>query len=404
MLRQDLDQGESEVRKMTRAFDSVSLGNTERSHQRKTECHDDYAVLMESKQESHDIVQNLHHYEGDSKTFDSSDGSVDSGYQIEGLSHCNLMSKEPHVKSRLGGNLDVDAGKAPIISHGNEIEHECANRQRVLKLKCIHICLSMSVVVNVVLVLAVLLLVTTTINIEESEGKNCDLQQIWRQISQDSLCIPCNNLGSQVTAEDTLFDIVSTCGFKFCCVQNAAMHTFFLLLLQEGYTSSKATTNSSTVLNKADVDRTLNTWRSREIGAHLYANITSLPEKLTWTTDGGFGSAFLRGITLTQESRLMVPRAGYYFIYSVVTFKCQHNSKTHIHLINRQHKGRPNAGVQQLLLRKSSDCGTDGFYTSFLSGVLQLKSNDEISVNLTEDSISSVYVSSLSNFVGGYLL
>ncbi|KAL3859237.1 hypothetical protein ACJMK2_009466 [Sinanodonta woodiana] len=404
MLRQDPDNGETEVDKMTRTFDSAFHENeTPSHHQRLKECHDDYAVLMESKQESHETVQNFHRYEGDSKTFDSSDGSVDSGYQIEDLSHCKLMSREPHVKSRLGGNLDVDAGKAPILSHGTEIEHKCANR-RVLKLKCIHICLSMSVVVNIVLVLAVLLLVITSIHIEEREGKNCDLQQLSKKISQDSLCIPCNNLGPQVMAEDTLFDIISTCGFKFCCVQNAAMHTFFLLLLQDGYSSSKATTNSSTVLNNADVDRTLNTWRSREIGAHLYANITSLPEKLTWTTDGGFGSAFLSGITLTQESRLMVPRAGYYFIYSVVTFKCQHNSKTHIHLINRQHKGRPNAGVQQLLLRKSSDCGTDGFYTSFLSGVLQLKSNDEISVNLTEDSISSVYVSSLSNFVGGYLL
>ncbi|KAL3859236.1 hypothetical protein ACJMK2_009465 [Sinanodonta woodiana] len=318
---------------------------------------------MESKQESHDTAQNCHRYEDYSKTLYSSDGSVYSGYQTKDCYHRKLISKEPHVKPRLGGNQDFkkEAGKAPFLSQGTEKEHKCANRQRVLKLKCSHICLSMSFFLNILLALAVYLLFTSTIFVEESEGENCDLQRLSKQISHDSFCIPCNNHGSQVTAEDTI------------------------------------------VLNNANVDKTLNTRRSREIAAYLYANITSLP-RLTWRTDVGFGSAFLSGITLTQESRLMVTRAGSYFSYSVVTFKCQHNSKTHIHLITRQHKGRPNAGVQQLLLRKSSECGTDGFYTSFPGGVLQLKSNDEISVIPTEDSFSRVYASSLSNFCCFYLL
>ncbi|KAL3859325.1 hypothetical protein ACJMK2_009550 [Sinanodonta woodiana] len=317
---------------------------------------------MESKQESHDTAQNCHSYEDYSRTFYSSDGSVDSGYQTKGCYHRKLISKKPHVKPRLGGNQDFkkEGGKALFLSHGTEIEHKCANRQSVLKLKCSPICLSMSFFLNILLALAVYLLFTTTIFVEESEEEN-------------------------LTAEDTFFDIISTCGFMFCCVRNAAIHIYFTLV---------TTTNRSIFLNNANVDKTKNKWRSREVAAHLYVNIT-----LTWRTDVEFGSAILSGIALTKESSIMVPPAGYYFIYSVVTFKCQHNSKTHIHLITRQQKGRPNAGVQQLLLRKSSECATDGFYTSFLSGVLQLKSNDEISVTLTKDSISKVYASWFLIFV-----
>ncbi|KAL3859238.1 hypothetical protein ACJMK2_009467 [Sinanodonta woodiana] len=387
---------------MTGTYDNVSEGNTDHGI---PEVNKDKAAVMESVQERHKPVQDYHCYMGVGKTFDYSNGSADSVYLTKNASQCQLMSNEPHATSKLGDDTGVeeDAVTEEFLSRGAEITKKCSYLQRVCKSKHIRICLSMSFVVNIVLILVVVLLATKTIHVLENEGENCDVQHLSKHVLHDSLCIPCNNLGSHVTADDTLFDTISTCGFKLCCVRNASIQNFFLLMLQEGYTG-EANTKRHLAVNNNDLNRTVTIWNSRNKAAHLYANITSLPEKLTWTTDAGFGSAFLSGITLTQESRLMVPQAGYYFIYSAVTFRCQPHSMTHIHLINKQKKLLPNRGIQELLLSKSSVCGPDGFYTSFLSGVLHLTAKDEISVSVKDDSLSSVYASPLSNFFGVYLI
>ncbi|KAK3609988.1 hypothetical protein CHS0354_032332 [Potamilus streckersoni] len=206
---------------------------------------------------------------------------------------------------------------------------------------------------------------------------------------------------------------------KSYCLHNLHL-TWYALTLQNGYTS-EATTERLT----SDVYKSLGSWRSRNTAAHLYANVSSLPgentkfrmstdvamgsarviaHKLTWQTYLGYGSTITQGITLTPESRLMVPSAGFYFVYSAVTFKCQMRSTPLIHLINRQHRDRPNADIQQLLLSKKSECGPGGIHTSFLAGVLKLTRNDELSVSLSDVSRSSVYRTTLANYFGVYSL
>ncbi|KAK3609996.1 hypothetical protein CHS0354_032340 [Potamilus streckersoni] len=276
--------------------------------------------------------------------------------------------------------------------------HDCAG-----KLKCTNILISVSFVVNIGLIVAVALLSTKIGKTGEIDTKMCPLLQVPKDFIKDSLCLPCNYLGSAVKVEDTLFDVISSCGHVFCCVKNGALQKCFLLMLQEGH-GSKGTTESLASENYGGVNMTQSTWCSRNVAAHLYANVTSLPEKLTWQTDAGYGSAFTQNITLTPDSRLQVPYAGFYFIYSLVTFKCQQGSVSRVHMITRQHRVRPNAGVQPLLRSKTSECGPDGIYTSFLAGVQGLKSNDELSVNLTDFSLTSVYKETLSNYFGVYLI
>ncbi|KAL3859239.1 hypothetical protein ACJMK2_009468 [Sinanodonta woodiana] len=327
------------------------------------------------------------------------DSSLDSRVGSNHPYRCELNIEHHEITSLYEDENSKGESISTVAKTGENYKY----LKRFKKLRCFYISLLFSLALNIGLMSTAACLGIIIGKRPLHEIEKCPLLQLPSEDLKDSVCITCDYLGSTLKAEDTLFHIIAPCGHRFCCLRNSRFQKFLLLVLQEEY-FKEATSRSLTSENYADVYESLEIWRSRDIAAHLYVNVTSLPEKLTWTTDGGFGSAFLSGITLTQESRLMVPRAGYYFIYSVVTFNCQDSLKPRPHLINRQHAGRPKAGVQQLLMSKSSECGPDGSYTSFLSGVLELKRHDEISVNLTDDSLSSIHTSSLFSFFGIYVI
>ncbi|KAK3609986.1 hypothetical protein CHS0354_032330 [Potamilus streckersoni] len=396
----DLDHSQSEVIKMTRRIDSLSKGHTD--HHNIQEYDDDDEFFIKKERVNYQPVQNCHHSVDENKKYDSSDSSVDSGIGSNDENHPEReMANDNFILSR-GLSAERSIGKA-TIRYDIGTENKCRCDKICKKPNFSRIFLSISFVGNIVLLVVVMLLATRFGVISGADENKCPLEQLLRDGVQDLLCIPCDYLGSHVTTEDTLFNTILFCGNKFCCVRNAALQKFFLLMLQEGYTR-EVTTERRTSQNHGDVYKSLETWRSRKIAAHLYANITSLPEKLTWQTEDGYGSAFTLGLTLTPASRLKVPKAGFYFIYSAITFKCHLGSRPLTHMISRQNRGRPNAGVQPLLLSKTSECGPDGFYTSFLASVLKLTSNDELSVNLTDFSLSNVYRASVSNYFGVYLL
>ncbi|KAK3609989.1 hypothetical protein CHS0354_032333 [Potamilus streckersoni] len=384
----DVDQAFSEGLMMT--------GTTDRSQENSQLG---IPLSVEEERETHHTGRNCCCQADDRNISSSLDNSPCSCVGRNCPCHCQLNTDQ-HEKTNLYEDIN---SRSETISKFVKTGEKYKYPKRFRKLKCFYISLLVSFALNIGLITTVVCLGIKIGKSTLHEVDKCLLQQLPSEVLKDAVCMPCDNLGSTLKAEDTLFNFISPCGFRFCCVTNARFQKFLLLVLQDGYIK-EATSKSFTSDNYAEVYETLETWRSRDLAAHLYVDVTSLPEKLNWRIDDGFGSAFLRGITLTQESRLMVPRAGYYFIYSAVTFKCQDSLKPRLHLINRQHKERPNAGVQQLLLSKSSECGPGGSYTSFLSGVLELKRHDEISVTLTNDSLPSVYTSALSNFFGIYVI
>ncbi|KAL3859240.1 hypothetical protein ACJMK2_009469 [Sinanodonta woodiana] len=381
----------------------MSQGQTEPGHPNIQEYGDDDAFLIKKKLVNDIPLQKCHYFVNESKTYDSSDSSVDSGIGSNDENQClseRDMTNENYILTKC---LSTERGIGKTMTQdntGTTLKRGCD--ETICKKRNLSRVLLISVVGNIMLVVVAILLATRLGVITEAEDIMCPLQQLLKDSVQEWLCIPCDYLGPHVTAEDTLFNTIFSCGNKFCCVRNAALQKFALLMMQEGYTR-EVTTERLTSQNHRDLNKSLEK-RFRPIAAHLYANITSLPEKLTWQTEDGFGSAFMLGVTLTPESRLEVPEAGYYFIYSAVTYKCIQGSGPLTHTIDRQHRGRPKAGVQQLLMSKTSECGPGGFYTSFLAGVLKLSSNDELSVNLTDISLLHVYRAASSNYFGLYLL
>ncbi|KAL3859242.1 hypothetical protein ACJMK2_009470 [Sinanodonta woodiana] len=382
----------------------MSQGQTEPGHPNIQEYEDDEALLIKKEQVNENPVRKYHYSVKESNNYDSSDSSVDSGIGRKDENQCLSEKDMTNENSSLTKCLSTERGIRKPMSQGDTgtiIKRGCDKICKKLNLS--RMFLSISVVSNIVLVVVVILLATRLGVITEPENVKCPLQQLLKDSVQESLCIPCDYIGSRVKTEDTLFNTIYSCGKKICCVRNAALQKLVLLMIQDG--STKEVTNERlTSQNHGDFNKSLVIWRSRPIAAHLYANVTSLPEKITWQNEDGFGLAFMRGVTLTPESRLEVPEAGFYFIYSAVTFQCQLGSRPLIQMINRQHRGRPNAGVQQLLLSKTSECGPGGFYTSFLAGVVKLNSNDELSVYLTDTSLQCVYRVKLSNYFGLYLL
>ncbi|KAK3609995.1 hypothetical protein CHS0354_032339 [Potamilus streckersoni] len=338
-------------------------------------------------------------------TKEEHDGRVDtSSYVADTKRQCCSHSTPRELDDEKNVTGRSSAGTPILISQGFYLKKKHLRHECVKNAKRVHICLLVSVVAKIGLTITVVLLATKVGKNVELERENDPLLHLPKEHFKDSLCIPCNYLGSTIKAEYTLFDSITPCGSKLCCIRNGTLQKLFLLMLQEGSTS-KATKERLDLENYTDGNTTISTWRSRIIAAHVYAKVTSLPEKLTWQTDAGHGTAFTHGITLTPESRLQVPRAGFYFIYSTVTFKCQTEPTTAlVHRMNRQHKNRPNAGVQTLLLSKPNECGSDGIYSSFLAGVMKLTNNDELSVSLNDFSLTSVYKSTLSNYFGLYLI
>ncbi|KAK3609997.1 hypothetical protein CHS0354_032342 [Potamilus streckersoni] len=362
------------------------------SHSNIPQVIEDGTMLLKRKE--HQTGCSCHFQVEETNMCGSEDKSLDSFVGIN--DKC-----QPSLESNGKNSLAVECNSVTIEASSQNIkmEERCKLLTKVLRPNNIHICLSISFVGNIALVIAVALLATKGGKNIENNEENCAIQQLPKEIFENLVCVPCDYLGSNLTVEETLFDVVSSCGYQVCCVKNAAIQKFFLLMLAESHKSQ-----ASATLLDSDVHKMLNSWRSRKIGAHLYANVTSLPEKLTWQTNVGFGSAFMNGIILTPESRLQVPQAGFYYIYSAVTFKCRPESTFVNHMIDRQHRGRPNANVQHLLLRKSNECSFNGFYTSFLAGVLKLTSNDEISVSLVDNSLFSVNASPLGNYFGVFLI
>ncbi|KAL3859218.1 hypothetical protein ACJMK2_009447 [Sinanodonta woodiana] len=387
---------------MNQTLEDSKQINTVPDHQYRPSHNEESALLTENKTEEQDgRVQVYSSYVDEANISRSNEPYL---YSVDGAKRqCSCHLTHCEIKDEQNIAEENRAGKPILIPQGIHLRKKRGHHECVIKEKYIQICLLVSIVVKIGLVLTVVFLATQVGRNTRLKGENYSLLHLPKEYLQDALCIPCDDLVSTIKADDSLFDSVSLYGSKFCCVKNGSLQKLFLLMLQEGYTSKA--TEQLTLQNYADINTTLKTSLSRINAAHVYANVTSLPEKLTWQTDSGFGTAFTQGIVLTRESRLQVPRAGFYFIYSLVTFKCQSESTNDlIHLINRQHRGRPNAGVQQLLLSKTSECGPDGFYTSFLAGVLKLKINDELSVNLTDFSLTCVYKATFSNYFGLYLI
>ncbi|KAL3866761.1 hypothetical protein ACJMK2_044037 [Sinanodonta woodiana] len=146
----------------------------------------------------------------------------------------------------------------------------------------------------------------------------------------------------------------------------------------------------------------------RRPSAHAYIDVTMLKNNtLAWTLVDGYNTAFLvNGVEMVQAS-MQVPEAGDYFVYSFITFKSPPSQGTVIpsstlgHYVQRENPSLPSTGRQLLLMdRKSRPEGHFWFQSSFLSSVLRLRRHDRISTGVNE--ISSIYMATMSNFMGLY--
>ncbi|KAK3609987.1 hypothetical protein CHS0354_032331 [Potamilus streckersoni] len=115
-----------------------------------------------------------------------------------------MTNQNSTLKTGLGTELSVR--NTNITSYESETADKCGYYKRFGKSNCIHILLSVSAVGNIVLVLVVTLIATKLGARMEADDEKYPLHQLPKGVAQESLCIPCDYLGSRVKAEDTLFD------------------------------------------------------------------------------------------------------------------------------------------------------------------------------------------------------
>ncbi|KAK3610862.1 hypothetical protein CHS0354_000019 [Potamilus streckersoni] len=141
--------------------------------------------------------------------------------------------------------------------------------------------------------------------------------------------------------------------------------------------------------------------------AHVFLDVEAMNKfsSLRWTLIQGFGTAFQSssGI-LDNNTSLVVPAAGDYFLYSFITFKSrtgfEEEEGTISHSVYRERQFLSVTTKQLLLIDQQRQMGDNSFQSSYLSSVLRLRTKDRIFTEVSD--VSAVYGSVMSNFFGMY--
>ncbi|KAK3092986.1 hypothetical protein FSP39_009672 [Pinctada imbricata] len=218
-----------------------------------------------------------------------------------------------------------------------------------------------------------------------------------RDISDsDVLCIPCDDLGSGVTYNDTLYDdiVTTSCGHRVCCIKDQKY--LINLVKKMTYAGTLDARNGNELL----------WWRQRENAAHVYLKTPVDNPPITWTAEDETGTAFSKLAMTSSGERLIIPRTGLYFVYAVFSFDFSGHVGTSgripqiYHNITMEHPLLKRTGQRALLMSKYGGMNSDDkTYTSFVCGVFDLQNGFEIGTHASNIDVID-FSSKYKNFFG----
>ncbi|XP_046574297.1 uncharacterized protein LOC124282366 [Haliotis rubra] len=219
-----------------------------------------------------------------------------------------------------------------------------------------------------------------------------------------SVCVLCASLGFNV--QDGVVN-----GRKDIVVRSMPDHNTFCCLKNSDHLQKLITVFSAQFryYNRTSIDTTpvLTSPLQIQHGAHLFLESGFLKEhKLVWTTDLGYGCAYIgHGVKLV-DGRIQIKEDGTYFLYSFFTLKTRETtseSRNALHTVTRYNPSLPQLQNQLLLFRKHNLAReSKRFATTYLGASLVLRKGDEVWVNV--EPVSSVYAYSPSNYFGLFKL
>ncbi|KAK3610863.1 hypothetical protein CHS0354_000021 [Potamilus streckersoni] len=211
-----------------------------------------------------------------------------------------------------------------------------------------------------------------------------------------SLCLPCSRKEqfSRTSGETRDVQWTTLCSDKnLCCLDSFEPFSRLIQIFSQDIT---------------EVETMRAGYNGRRPSAHVFIDVTLLKnDTLAWTLVDGYNTAFLVNGVQMVGATMQVPEEGYYFVYSFITFRSQPSLGTVNpsfileHYVQRENPSLPSNGRQLLMMdRKSRPEGDFWFQSSFLSSVIRLRRHDRISTGV--NNISSIYMATMSNFMGLY--
>ncbi|XP_067670052.1 uncharacterized protein [Haliotis asinina] len=277
----------------------------------------------------------------------------------------------------------------------NHKEKCCVKKQPLV------VVLVLSVFVNIMLVV---ILAVSVSNHGISQNSGLEVLDSSEDL-RSSVCVLCSSLGfnvqdGQVNGRKDIVVLAMSERNTFCCLKNSDHLQKLITVFSAQFRYQE---------NRTSVDTTpvLKTPLQIQHGAHLFLESRFLKkDKLIWTSDLGYGCAYIgHGVRLVG-GRIQITEGGTYFIYSFVTLKTRETtseSRNALHTITRYNPSLPQLHNQLLLFRKQSLAReSERFATTYLGASLVLRKGDEMFVEV--EPVSSVYAFSPSNYFGLFKL
>ncbi|XP_061194218.1 uncharacterized protein LOC133202417 [Saccostrea echinata] len=218
------------------------------------------------------------------------------------------------------------------------------------------------------------------------------------KLTEDSVCVSCDELGDSVEAKETLYQFImkTKCGARFCCYKDKDLKAFISKILE--LPGQRSTTG-----NMANLQQNFHWWSNRSNAAHLFLNHTSSPPQWTASNIPGFSFSNLP----ITENRLQIQREGIYYVYAAFSLnlsKCGPGIPQMYHNITSQHPLLKNTGPELHFMNKYGGFARSGKtrHTSFLSGILHLRRGFEVATQISTSSFLDQ--TKYSNFFGLFAL
>ncbi|XP_046344431.2 uncharacterized protein LOC124125202 [Haliotis rufescens] len=302
------------------------------------------------------------------------------------VSHINKDRADQKMKKKRPRNKEKS----------NKKEKQCGLKKQRLGVVVLLLSMCVNIILGIVLVLSIPIYGMSHKSILEVLDVSEDLSTC--------VCVLCSSLG--INAEDGAMN-----GRKDVIVINMSQHSF-CCLRNTGYLQTLITVFSAQFGDHEDMARNdtkpvLTVPQQIKHGAHLFLDRSYLKDdKLVWTTDFGYGCAYIGHGMAMDSGRLQIKQDGRYFLYSFFTLKTRettNESHNALHTVTRYNPRFPELKNQLLLFSKQSLAReSEKFATTYLGASLVLRKGDELWVRA--EPVSAVYAFAPSNYFGLFKL
>lgn len=220
------------------------------------------------------------------------------------------------------------------------------------------------------------------------QGSRC----VEVNLSKDSVCVSCDYLGDDVTAKDTLYDVIlrSKCGNKLCCYKDKDVGSLIhrILEIQD---------------HRPTEDGDLAWWYNRSDAAHLFLDLSlSSPQ---WSANSVPHVSFTN--LPIKNNRIEIQNEGLYYVYAVFSVDFSKFSRVipqFYHNITSQHPLLKRTGPELHFMSKHGGFTKSGqnHHSSFLSGIIHLRRGLEIATQISLHSL--INDTKYSNYFGVFKL